>query len=132
MPLPARIKRQVIRQRKLPREGDSKSHLTWIKTLPCLLCGRMADHPHHLLRGVDSLPKGMGRTNPDRWAIPACWRCHEAIHGAADDEAFLAARGYSGRDVAFALWGVSGDTEAGLRIVLRAFQAARLNRKAAE
>ena len=131
MPAP-RIARNVVKAARQPREGDSVAHLRWLKTLNCVVCGKPADDPHHLLRGVDNRPKGMGRKNPDRWAIPSCRACHDDMHAAGDDEAFLAAQGIDGRSIAFALWACTGNTEIAERTILRAWQAARLNKRAAE
>ena len=71
------------------------------------------------------MPKGMGRKNEDRWAIPLCsipGGCHDKAHAAGDDEAWLASRGVDGRSVATALWAARGDLKAMERIVFRSFQ----------
>lgn len=132
MALAPRIGRAVLRSKKFPREGDSQKHIDWIKTLDCIVCGQKAVDPHHLLRGVDRLPKGTGRRNPDRWAVPVCRTHHRAAHDYADDEAYFAKQGLDARSIAFALWACTGNTEIAERTILRAWQAARLNRRAAE
>jgi hypothetical protein len=123
MPLASRNKKVVVRAAPKKREGDSPKHLDFVRSLPCVVCGFVAI-AHHLNRSVDGLPKGKGRKNTDRWAIPLCTLHHngqkDSVHGHGDDEAWLAMRGIQARDLAAALWRVSGDLEAGERIVYRA------------
>jgi hypothetical protein len=123
MALPPRIPRHVRRAPTRSRPGDSRQHLQWIKTLPCLVCGGPARDPHHLKRGVDHMPKGMGRTHEDRWAVPVCRPHHDWLE-AGNDEEKLASIRIDGRSVARQLWANSGDTEAAERILFRARQAA--------
>lgn len=122
MSLTPRISRSVPMKRKQPRYGDSKKHLAFIRSLPCCVCGSDAE-AHHLLR-ADSLPKGTGRKNLDRHAIPLCPahhnRSNDSAHMHGDDEAWLAGKGIDGRALADALWRVTDDYEKGLRIVQRA------------
>jgi len=61
----------------------------------------------------------MGQRAADRYAIPLSVRAHRELHAAGDEEAWLAAMGVDGRALAAALWRVSGDIEAGMRIVIR-------------
>ena len=120
MPLPARIQRDVLRPKKEPRPGDGRTHIVWLKSLPCVVCGLRADDPHHLLGNLDGLPKGMGRKNEDRWAIPVCRRHHAAAHAAGNDEAWFTEQGVDARAMAASLWRNSGDDDAGERLVYRA------------
>lgn len=120
MALPPRIPKVMSKHARKKREGMSRQHLTWIKTLPCCVClGRTRD-PHHLLENVDGLPKGVGRKNADKWAIPVCRLDHDQAHAAGNDEVYFRKRDIDARSLAQALWRVSGDTEAGLRLVYRA------------
>lgn len=118
--LSPRIPRTVQKPLPKAREGDSRAHLRWLKTLPCVVCGQPADDPHHILGNVDGLPKGMGRKNEDRWAIPVCRKDHDLAHAHGNDEAWFASQGIDARSIASALWRVSGDTDAGQRIIYRA------------
>lgn len=122
MVLPARIARSIPVPKREPRPGDSKAHLRWLKTLSCVVCGRPADDPHHLLGNMDGQPKGMSRKNEDRYALPVCRRDHDTAHAAGDDEAWFTAQGIDARSVAAALWRASGDDQVGERIVFRARQ----------
>lgn len=122
MPLTARISRNIPSRQRMPRPGDSKAHLAFVRSLPCCVCGGPAE-AHHLLRAGDG-PKGMGRKNLDKFALPLCFSDHrggkDSAHGHGDDEEWLASKGIDGRALAASLWRVSGDYEAGLRIVERA------------
>ena len=91
-----------------------------VRSLPCCLpgCGSHGD-AHHLLR-IGGLPKGTGRKNEDRWAIPVCRAHHDAAHRAGNDEAWFAGQGIQARDLANALWRVTGDLDAMKRAVWRA------------
>ncbi len=60
--------------------------------------------------------------NADRWAIPLCATHHNALHGAGDEETYLADHGIDGRAVATALWAERGDEEKMERVVFRSFQ----------
>lgn len=121
MPIAPRIPRTVHRAPPRQREGDSRAHALWIPTLWCVICGRRGCDPHHLKTAVDNQPKGMGRTALDRWSIPACRKAHDYLE-AGDDEQRLVVLNIQGRDLASALWGCSGDTDAAERILFRARQ----------
>jgi hypothetical protein len=119
MALPPRIARTVSRPPRKKRPGASRAHLDWIKTLPCCVCLARANDPHHLLGNVDGLPKGMGRKNEDRWAIPVCRKHHVEAHAAGNDEEWFVTQGIDARALASALWRVTGENGAGLRLVFR-------------
>jgi hypothetical protein len=119
MPLPARIPRTVPQGKREPRPGDSPKHLAWIRTLPCAVCDVLGVDPHHLKRGVDNMPKGMGRTHVDRWAIPLCRKHHNAVEPGSDEENLMKF-GIDGRALANALWRESGNTDAAYRLLYRA------------
>lgn len=121
MGLAPRISRTVPRPEPRKREGDSRQHVAFVKSLPCLVCGRHGVDHHHLKVAVDNQPKGMGRKHVDRWAIPACRRLHRYLE-AGDDEARLIVLGISGREIAAALWRETGNTDAAERILFRARQ----------
>lgn len=56
----------------------SRSYLSWVKSLPCVLCGAPSDDAHHI-KGVGNL-SGAGLTSPDWAAMPACREHHDEIH----------------------------------------------------
>jgi hypothetical protein len=121
MLLPPRIPKSGLpdRRAKPPRKGMSLDHLAFLRQLECpVYPGERPIEAHHLLRADRT--RGMGRKAADRYAIPLSQRAHRELHDAGDEEAWLAAKGIDGRALAAALWRVSGDIEAGMRIVYRA------------
>lgn len=119
MSLAPRIARTVPRSVRQERPGDSKAHLSDIRRLPCCVpgCGSGGD-AHHLLR-IGGLPKGTGRKNEDRYAIPLCRVHHDAAHAAGNDEAWFAGQGIQARDLADALWKNRDDLDAMQRVLWR-------------
>jgi hypothetical protein len=123
MLLPPRIPKSGLPARKTrpPRKGMSLDHLAFLRQLECpVYPGERPIEAHHLLRADRT--RGMGRKAADRYAIPLSQRAHRELHDAGGEEAWLAAHGIDGRAVAAALWRVSGDLQAGLRVVYRATQ----------
>ena len=126
MSLAPRISRTVPRSVRQERPGDSAKHLSLVRQLPCCVpgCGSQSAEPHHLLR-IGGLPKGTGRKNEDRWAIPVCRTHHDAAHAAGNDEAWFAGQGIQARDLAEALWACRlkpNPEESMARVVMRAKQ----------
>lgn len=144
MPLPARNPRTDLPPKvKRTRPGDSKTHLAFVRSLPCCVCYPVASsygiQAHHLMRAVDNRPKGTSLKREDRWAIPLCAFHHlrdfggkESVHGHGDDEALLAQHGIDGRALAARLWTITTTKdpeeryELGLRAVQRAKQVERV------
>jgi len=106
-------------KRKRPRE-KAEAHLKWIRTLPCLLTGRRDTvEAAHVRYGNPEYAKpqsGMGEKPHDRWTVPLIRALHregpESQHG-NNERAWWAHRGVDPLAVASALWGCSGDDEAG-------------------
>lgn len=115
----ARGKTYVKTREPKRRPGDSKKHLGWVRKLPCVCCypfpydlpddAERAGEAHHL---VDITPygpqKGTALKNEDVWVIPLCPEHHRGrsgIHavGSRNQDAFLAAFGYSVKAVDLAL-----------------------------
>ncbi len=120
-----RIARSVPQSVREPRPGDSRAHLAVIRSLPCVVCGGPGGDPHHLLRVNDGAPKGVGRRNEDRWAVPVDRKCHDAAHAAGDDEAWFMSHGINARQLAEALWACrlrDNYEDACHRVVMRAKQ----------
>ena len=121
MLLPPRIPKTGLppSSSKPPRSGMSRDHLAYVRSLSCPIYPDEGPiEAHHLLRADRT--RGIGRRAADRYAIPLSTKAHRELHAAGDEEAWLAARGIGGRALAAALWRVSGDFEAGRRIVMRA------------
>ena len=117
--------RTTIGRHKRPeREPDprkDRNHMAALAALPCVACGRRPVVVHHLLR-VDGHSRGMGIKNADKWGLPLCPDCHDALHADGDEEAWLADHDIDGRATCRALFKRTGDPEAMLRITERARQ----------
>jgi hypothetical protein len=63
-----------------PKKNRWKSpkYIKWVKTLPCCISGKPADHAHHLI-GMGNT-SGMGLTAPDYFTIPLSAECHTKMH----------------------------------------------------
>ncbi|MDB5411571.1 MAG: hypothetical protein JWL84_6483, partial [Rhodospirillales bacterium] len=60
-----------------PRRLRDATHLRFVATLPCIVCGRTPSHAHHLLFAQ---PRAMGRKVSDEWTVPLCLLHHRALH----------------------------------------------------
>ena len=130
---PPRITKSLPQHTPRKRPDMDSRHLANLRLLPCVACGlgllsqKTITQAHHLLRTEE---RGLSRKSSDRWAIPLCARCHQALHAAGDEEAFLAGRGIDGRATASALWAARGDLDGMTRVIYRARQAAQLSANA--
>jgi hypothetical protein len=116
------VPRQQLRRHSLPDRPVLTRHQRFIRSLPCLCCGKSAPSE---CASVGMLP-GLGILPSDRYFVPLCgpatvWQdcCHSRKHyrGAAR---FWAELGIDAIDLAFQQWRVSGDVTAGLRAIARA------------
>jgi hypothetical protein len=115
----ARIPRTVARHKPKLDAHRRGQHLTFIRQLPCVACGRAApSEPAHVRTGTDG---GVGIKPGDRYAVPLCTACHAKQHRVGE-LSFWSALRIDPLNVAFRLWIVSADLEAGERTVFRARQ----------
>lgn len=56
---------------------ESSSYLAWVKTQPCVCCGKHADDPHHLIGWGQG---GMATKAHDIFVIPLCRIHHTELH----------------------------------------------------
>jgi hypothetical protein len=94
-------------------------HVTFIRQLPCVGCGKAApSEAAHVRSGSDG---GAGMKPSDRYSLSLCTSCHELQHRFGE-LTFWSALRIDPLNVALRLWTVSGDINAGERIVFRARQ----------
>src|SRR5689334_4664962 len=118
MPAP-RIPRTVARRKLKVDSRRRGQHLTFIRQLPCIACGRAApSEPAHVRTGTDG---GVGMKPRDRYTVPLCTACHAKQHRLGQ-LSFWSALSIDPLNVAFRLWIVSADLTAGERTVFRARQ----------
>ena len=116
---PARIPRTVARRKPKLDSHRRGQHLSFIRQLPCVACGRAApSEPAHVRTGTDG---GVGIKPGDRYTVPLCTACHAKQHRIGE-LSFWSALRIDPLNVAFRLWIVSADLKAGERTVFRARQ----------
>lgn len=102
-----------------PRIHNEK-HLKFIRQLPCVLCmdntSTEAAHVRMADRTIAKQNPGIGAKPDDKYTLPLCGRDHRAQHQ-VNEEQFWIERGIDPVKLALALYSVSGDYEAGERIV---------------
>jgi hypothetical protein len=122
--LPAsRIPRAVAHAKPKPDFRKRAQHLTFVRQLPCVVCGRAApSEAAHVRSGSDA---GAGMKPSDRYSVSLCGDCHALQHQFGELTFWSTAR-IDPLNVAFRLWTVSGDIKAGERVVFRARQQINL------
>jgi hypothetical protein len=68
-----------------PRRYRDKSHLKFVATQPCLVCGRSPADAHHLRF---TQPRAMGRKVSDEFTVPLCRVHHRDNHRFGDEAAW--------------------------------------------
>src|ERR1700719_876313 len=122
-----RIPRRVARSKPKPEFRRRAQHLAFVRQLSCVACGKAApSEAAHVRSGTDG---GAGTKPSDRYSISLCTSCHELQHRFGELRFWSVLR-IDPLNVALRLWTVSGDLEAGERIVFRARQHINLMRVA--
>jgi len=122
MPAP-RIPRTVARGKPKPDPRRRVQHLTFVRQLSCVACGKAApSEVAHVRSGSDG---SAGMKPADRYSVSLCTSCHELQHRFGE-LTFWSTLRIDPLNVALRLWTVSGDIEAGERIVFRARQRINL------
>lgn len=116
-----RIPREIIKAKRRPNPKRAALHLAFVREIGiCLACGaRGRVEAAHVRRGTDG---GTGTKPSDRYAVPlggiGLCGCHAKQHRIGETE-FWGALGVDPLNISLRLWTVSGDAEAGRRIVER-------------
>lgn len=125
MPRLARIPRSLPKHERKPGRLRDRDHLDWIKTLPCLACGRRppCDPAHLRFNHADPVFKGAaGLKPPDSLVVALCRACHNREEaGKLTFWAGCMARGiHDPIGVAYRLRRISGDTDRGFAAIAHA------------
>jgi len=122
MRTPARLARATAQPWTGPESELLIPHRAFIRTLPCLSCGKPP--PSECAR--PRMHAGLGLPSSDRYLVPLCgpptvWEncCHSRQQFLGSSR-FWSGLGIDPRNIAFRLWRVSGNYQAGLRIVMHA------------
>ena len=122
MPAP-RIPRSLTPRKSKPDLRRRVQHLTFLRQLPCVACGKAApSEAAHVRTGTDG---GVEVKPGDRYAVPLCASCHAKQHRIGE-LTFWSALRIDSLNVALRLWTVSADLKAGERTVFRARQQSDL------
>jgi hypothetical protein len=60
----------------------SKEHLRFVASQPCVICGRMPAHAHHIRYAQ---PRGLALKVSDEFAVPLCAIHHSENHATGDE-----------------------------------------------
>lgn len=113
----------TVAKRRSPRRR-AEAHLAFIRTLPCVVCGKCGEteaaHVRYGDRMAGKRPTGMQEKPDDRFTVPLCAQHHrlqsDAQHN-SNERQWWARIGIDPLILALALFGVSGDWESGAGIV---------------
>jgi hypothetical protein len=114
-----------VELKKPSRKKRSQSHLSFIRKLPCVSCGRTPSEAAHIRKNdlESDRFQALGMKPSDKWTAPLCVSCHRESPGAQHvigEQAFWSGLGIDENRLAQALWDVSGNTQAGSEIVYEA------------
>jgi hypothetical protein len=98
------------------------NHLDFIRSLPCLKCGRAPCEAAHIRYSEARAAKdgpGMQAKPEDKWTVPLCREHHRGLggqHNSGEREWWIGI-GIDPIPIASFLWGVSGDYVKGCKII---------------
>ena len=68
-----------------PKRRRDKSHLRFVASQPCIVCGRQPSDPHHLRFAQ---PRALGVKVSDEFTVPLCRGHHRQLHQAGNEVAW--------------------------------------------
>jgi hypothetical protein len=84
-----------------PKRRRDKSHLRFVASQPCFVCGRRPSDPHHLRFAQ---PRALGVKVSDEFTVPLCRVHHRQLHQAGDEIAWWKTFNLDALMVARQLW----------------------------
>jgi Rad52/22 family double-strand break repair protein len=84
-----------------PKRLRDKTHLKFIASQPCLICGRQPCDPHHLRFAQ---PGALGLKVSDEFTVPLCRGHHRQLHQSSNEEAWWTDRKINALEIAKTLW----------------------------
>jgi hypothetical protein len=76
---------KTVMNLSFPRRFRDRTHLRFVATQPCLLCGRTPSDPHHLRFAQ---PRAMASKVSDEYVVPLCRGHHRQLHQCGDEAAW--------------------------------------------
>jgi DNA recombination protein Rad52 len=80
-PIPGQIDKSQLAIAE-PKRLRDKTHLKFVASQPCLICGRQPCDPHHLRFAQ---PRGFGLKVSDEFTVPLCRGHHRQLHQAGNE-----------------------------------------------
>ena len=68
-----------------PKRRRDKSHLRFVASQPCIICGRCPSDPHHLRFAQ---PRALGAKVSDEFTVPLCRSHHRQLHQVGNEVAW--------------------------------------------
>ena len=99
-PSPGKIDKAVLTLAEPKRRRD-KSHLRFVASQPCLICGRHPSDPHHLRFAQ---PRALGVKVSDEFTVPLCRGHHRQLHQAGNEIAWWKGLNIDALSLARQLW----------------------------
>jgi hypothetical protein len=84
-----------------PKRRRDKSHLRFVASQPCMVCGRQPSDPHHLRFAQ---PRALGVKVSDEFTVPLCRGHHRQLHQAGNEPAWWKTLNTDALSVARQLW----------------------------
>ena len=84
-----------------------KEHCKFVRTEPCVVCGRAPAEPHHIRFAQ---PRALGRKVSDEYTVPVCRLHHRNLHSYGDEASWWAGVGIDPLPIALELWRRSRST----------------------
>lgn len=84
-----------------PKRLRDKSHLKFVASQPCLVCGRQPSDPHHLRFAQ---PRAIGMKVSDEFTVPLCRGHHRQLHQVGNEVAWWEDIKINALEIAKTLW----------------------------
>ena len=97
---PGRIDKSVLTIAE-PKRLRDKTHLRFVASQPCLVCGRQPSDPHHL---QFAQPRALGLKVSDEFTVPLCRGHHRQLHQAGNEVVWWNSLNISPLEIATKLW----------------------------
>jgi hypothetical protein len=78
-----------------------KEHCKFVRTQPCVVCGRTPTEAHHIRFAQ---PRALGRKVSDEYTVPVCRLHHRDLHSYGDEASWWAGVGIDPLPIALELW----------------------------
>jgi hypothetical protein len=92
------------RRRRVPAKTirlRDKEHCKFVRTEPCVVCGRAPTEAHHIRFAQ---PRALGRKVSDEYTVPVCRLHHRDLHSYGDEASWWAGLGIDPLPIALELW----------------------------